>query len=111
MAAAAVRMEGMTLPVKDVRRSIEFYEKKLGFAVEMHALPDFALVRVGGARGGTIGLLAMAHAAPKGTKALSRKQRQAFHVELSTDDLDGLYRRLKAHGVRFHEPPHDEPWE
>jgi catechol 2,3-dioxygenase-like lactoylglutathione lyase family enzyme len=109
--ASTIRMEGLTLPVKDLRRSIAFYEKKLGFAVEMRALPDFALIRVGGPRGGTIGLLAMKHAAAPGTKPMSRAQRRAFHVELSTDDIDGLYRRLKARGVRFHEPPHDEPWE
>jgi catechol 2,3-dioxygenase-like lactoylglutathione lyase family enzyme len=109
--ATTVRMEGLTLPVKDVRRSIAFYGTKLGFAVEMRALPHFALIRVGGPRGGTIGLLAMAQAAAPGAKPLSRAQRSAFHVELSTDDLDGLYARLKARGVRFHEPPHDEPWE
>jgi hypothetical protein len=26
-------------------------------------------------------------------------------------DLDGLYEELKAQGVVFHQPPHDEPWE
>ena len=29
---STVRMEGLTLPVKDVRRSIAFYGTKLGFA-------------------------------------------------------------------------------
>ena len=32
-------------------------------------------------------------------------------VELSSDDLDGLYAQLLAKGVVFAEPPHDEPWE
>ena len=37
--------------------------------------------------------------------------RAGVHVELSTNDLDGLYEKLKKRGVEFDEPPHDEPWE
>jgi len=33
------------------------------------------------------------------------------HVEFTTDDLDSLYADLKAAGVQFAAPPHDEPWE
>ena len=33
------------------------------------------------------------------------------HVELTTDHLDQLYEHLKARGVEFFEPPHEEPWE
>ncbi|HUB98144.1 MAG TPA: VOC family protein [Stellaceae bacterium] len=106
-----IRMEGMTLAVKDVKRSLEFYGKTLGLKVEMDSAPDFAMIRVGGPDGGTIGLLAARHANRKGIKSATRAQRAAVHVEFSTDDLDGLYRRLKVRGVRFHEPPHDEPWE
>jgi catechol 2,3-dioxygenase-like lactoylglutathione lyase family enzyme len=106
-----IRMEGLTLAVKDVKRSIEFYGKTLGLAVEMNSAPDFAMIRVGGEGGGTIGLLAARHANRKGVKSPTRAQHAAIHVELSTDDLDGLYKRLKARGVRFHEPPHDEAWE
>jgi catechol 2,3-dioxygenase-like lactoylglutathione lyase family enzyme len=107
----AIRMEGLTLAVKDVKRSIAFYEKGLGLAVEMNSAPNFALIRVGGPRGGTIGLLAERLANRKGTKSATRAQHAAVHVELSTDDLDGFYRRLRARGVRIHEPPHDEEWE
>jgi catechol 2,3-dioxygenase-like lactoylglutathione lyase family enzyme len=106
---SAIRMEGLTLAVKDVKRSIAFYSKTLGLKVEIDSAPDFAMVRAGG--GGTIGLLAARHAVPKGTKAATKAQHAAIHVELSTDDLDGLYRRLKARGLRFSEPPHDEEWE
>ena len=41
----------------DVRRSIEFYGNKLGFAVEINKAPQFAMIRVGEPTGGTIGLL------------------------------------------------------
>jgi catechol 2,3-dioxygenase-like lactoylglutathione lyase family enzyme len=110
-AKSKIRMEGLTLAVKDVKRSVEFYGKTLGLTVEMDSTPDFAMIRVGGGGGGTIGLLAARHANRKGTKSATRAQHAAVHVELSTDDLDGLYKRLKARGVHFHEPPHDEAWE
>jgi catechol 2,3-dioxygenase-like lactoylglutathione lyase family enzyme len=106
---SAVRLEGLTLAVKDVKRSVAFYRTILGLTIEIDSAPDFALVRVGS--GGTIGLLAEKHAVPKGTKRPTKAQHAAIHVELSTDDLDGLYRRLKTRGLRFSEPPHDEEWE
>jgi catechol 2,3-dioxygenase-like lactoylglutathione lyase family enzyme len=106
-----MRFEGMTLTVESVERSIEFYGGKLGLAVEVKALPAFALIRVGGEGGGTIGLLALAEAQKEGVEQTSAPQKRAIHVEFSTEDLDGLYEELKAKGVTFHEPPHDEPWE
>jgi catechol 2,3-dioxygenase-like lactoylglutathione lyase family enzyme len=106
-----MRFEGMTLTVANVERSIEFYGEKLGLAVEVKALPAFALIRVGGEGGGTIGLLALAEARKEGVEPTSAPQKRAIHVEFSTEDLDGLYEELKSKGVTFHEPPHDEPWE
>ena len=50
-----VRLEGLTLRVADVWRSIEFYGNKLGFTVEINKAPQFAMIRVGGPTGGTIG--------------------------------------------------------
>ncbi len=102
-----VRLEGLTLRVESVRRSIEFYGEKLGFGVEIDKAPDFAMIRVGGPQGGTIGLLPLA----AGTPSLSAQQRSGIHIELTTDNLDALYEELKARGVEFFEPPHEEPWE
>lgn len=109
--ATAVRLEGLTLAVADVKRSIEFYRDQLGLAVEVDKAPQFGMIRVGGKNGGTIGLLSMELADGAAAKSWTPKQRAAIHVELSTDDLDGLYNELKTRGVRFHTPPHDEPWE
>ena len=39
------------------------------------------------------------------------EQRAGIHVELSTDNLELLYEHLKARGVVFFEPPHEESWE
>jgi catechol 2,3-dioxygenase-like lactoylglutathione lyase family enzyme len=106
-----VRLEGLTLRVASVERSIEFYGGKLGFSVEIDKAPQFAMIRVGGPAGGTIGLLAHDAAAPSGSISATPQQRAGIHVELTTDGLDALYRDLKRKGVEFSEPPHDEPWE
>jgi catechol 2,3-dioxygenase-like lactoylglutathione lyase family enzyme len=103
-----MRFEGLTLTVGSVARSIEFYSGKLGLKVEWNALPAFAMIRIGA---GTIGLLAAAEARKEGVLDSTPEQKRAIHVEFSTDDLDGLYEGLKAGGVEFHQPPHDEPWE
>jgi catechol 2,3-dioxygenase-like lactoylglutathione lyase family enzyme len=103
-----MRFEGLTLTVDSVERSIEFYSGKLGLTVEWNAAPAFAMMRIGA---GTIGLLSVAEARKEGVPDSSAAQKRAIHVELSTDDLDGLYEGLKAKGVVFHQPPHDEPWE
>lgn len=104
-----MRLEGLTLTVESVERSIAFYGGTLGLTVEANAAPDFALIRVEGQ--GTIGLLSSAVSEREGVTASSAAQKRAIHVEFSTDDLDGLYEELKAKGVVFAEPPHDEPWE
>jgi catechol 2,3-dioxygenase-like lactoylglutathione lyase family enzyme len=106
-----VRLEGLTLTVKNVKRSLDYYTKKLGFACEINAAPQFAMIRVGGPGGGTIGLLAWSLAKKEGAAPTTAKQNKAIHVELSTDHLDALYDELLKKGVKFDTPPHDEPWE
>jgi catechol 2,3-dioxygenase-like lactoylglutathione lyase family enzyme len=103
-----VRLEGLTLRVANVKHSIEFYGGKLGFRVEIDKAPRFAMIRVGGPTGGTIGLLAHDDA---DSTSMPPEQRAGIHVELTTDNLDALYEHLKARGVVFFEPPHEEPWE
>lgn len=75
---------------------------------ELKAEPAFAMIRVGH---GTIGLLSLAEASKEGVTESPSEQKRAIHVEFSTDHLDELYETLKAKGVEFHQPPHDEPWE
>jgi catechol 2,3-dioxygenase-like lactoylglutathione lyase family enzyme len=106
-----IRLDGLTLTVRSVKRSADYYCEKLGFELVVDAAPHFALIRVGGPRGGTIGLLSLTKAKKGGVRKRSAKQRRAFHVELSTDNLDGLYKDLLAKRVRINTPPHDEPWE
>jgi catechol 2,3-dioxygenase-like lactoylglutathione lyase family enzyme len=106
-----VRLEGLTLRVADVRRSIEFYGNKLGFTVEINKAPQFAMIRVGRPTGGTIGLLVHDSSDPLGSNSATLRERAGIHVELTTDHLDALYEQLKGRGVEFFEPPHEEPWE
>src|SRR5437588_10716130 len=40
-----VRLEGLTLRVESVRRSIKFYGGKLGFSVEIDKAPHSAMIR------------------------------------------------------------------
>lgn len=103
-----MRFEGLTLTVASVERSIDFYSGKLGLNVEWNSVPAFAMLRVGA---GTIGLLAFAEASKEGVESSSAAQKMAIHVEFTADHLDELYEELKAKGVEFHTPPHDEPWE
>jgi len=106
-----MHFEGLTLTVQSVEASIAYYGGKLGLKVEVNAAPAFALIRVGGEGSGTIGLLSLAEARKEGVEEMSPAQKRGIHVEFGSDDLDGLYEELKAKGVVFHEPPHDEPWE
>src|SRR5882724_4860669 len=99
-----VRLEGLTLRVADVNRSIEFYGGKLGFCVEIDKAPQFAMIRVGGPSGGTIGLLMHDNTNPAGSISMTSEQRSGIHVEVTTDNLDDLYEHLKARGVVFFEP-------
>ncbi len=103
-----MRFEGLTLTVESVEQSMAFYGGKLGLRIEVSAPPAFAMIRVGA---GTIGLLSHAEASKEGVAQSTPEQKRAIHVEFSTDDLDGLYEELKAKGVVFHTPPHEEPWE
>ena len=109
--AHSMIFEGLTLTVESVARAIEFYEGKLGLKVENNAAPDFALIRVGGDKAGTIGLLSLNQSQKEGVEESTPTQKRAIHVEFSTDNLDALFVELKAKGVKFHLPPHDEPWE
>jgi catechol 2,3-dioxygenase-like lactoylglutathione lyase family enzyme len=106
-----VRMEGLTLTVADVAASADYYCNQLGlFKLEWNAAPQFSMLRVIGGTT-TLGLLSWTEAEKEGTTRLTRSQARAVHVELSTDDLDGLYADLVAKGVVIDVPPHDEPWE
>lgn len=94
-----IRFEGVSLPVSDLVRSIEFY-RQFGFDVQGQD-PNFAMLRMGE---GTIGLLKM------DLSKWPRGLRGAIHIELSTGDLDALFEQLEGQGVHFLQPPRDRSW-
>ena len=106
-----LRLEGLTLTVDSVARAVEFYSGMLGLDVAYNSEPAFAMIKVPGAVGGTIGLLSFEEARKEGATETTADQKRGIHVEFTTDDLDALYAELAAKGMTFHEPPHDEPWE
>jgi catechol 2,3-dioxygenase-like lactoylglutathione lyase family enzyme len=106
-----LRLEGLTLTVESVAKSVAFYRDILGLEVAYVSEPAFAMIRVGGDVGGTIGLLSLDEARKDGAEDTSPAQKRAIHVEFTTDDLDSLYEELTARGMIFEQPPHDEPWE
>jgi predicted enzyme related to lactoylglutathione lyase len=78
--AIAYRMEGLTLTVHNLGRSIEFYRDKLGLSLEWDASPHFAMLRVPASNGGTVGLLAWSEAEKEGAVKMSAAQARAVQL-------------------------------
>ena len=83
--------EGTTLHVSDVERSLEFYRRVPGAEVQAHRPGRFALVKIGRARLGLLGVGASGQ----------------FHLEISTSDLDAAYEQLTEAGIEPEGPPKD----
>ncbi len=103
-----IRLDGFTLSVRDIERSVAFYRDMFGFAVEQMRGKAFALLRLGNV---TLGLLAESVMVSRGVPALDEAQHRNFELELTTDDLDATYATLQARGVVFRGPPETKPWE
>ena len=87
-------LEGLTLHVENVEKSLEFYSKIPGATVEVSGGKDFAMLRIGTAR-----LSLLGHA-----------QKQRFHLELETEDFNAMYQALRSVGIEPDSPPKQEEW-
>ncbi|MDQ6662172.1 MAG: hypothetical protein M3Z24_14555 [Chloroflexota bacterium] len=87
----SVTLEGLTLHVADVERSLEFYMKIPGARVEVHRPGSFALLSIGNGR---LGFL-------KGGPT---------HLEFDASDPDRLYEQFKTAGLPVEEPPALQAW-
>src|SRR5258708_38043533 len=103
-----VRLEGLTLRVANVKRSMEFYGAKLGFVVEIDKAPHFAMIRVGGPTGGTSGLLPR-DPANSGSQPMGPGLRAGLLIALTPHHLDELYQLLKAGGLAVFVAPDQQP--
>ena len=121
MTIASIRHTGIV--VADMQRSLRFYRELLG----MEVWADFrdeseyvqAVTDVPGARIWMIKLKAADGASIELLQYLSHPQDVpeparacdvgCNHVALQVDDIDELFRKLKAEGIRFHAPPTVSP--
>jgi catechol 2,3-dioxygenase-like lactoylglutathione lyase family enzyme len=87
----ALSLEGVTLQVASVERSLEFYQKIPGAQVLMHRPGSFALLAIGKGR---LGLLKVG----------------PTHLEFDVSDVDGLYQQLKDAGWPVEAPPQLKAW-
>lgn len=85
--------------VDDVARAVAFYRDQLGFDVEMHPAPGFAMLRRGDLR-----LLLNAPGAGGAGRAgdgVVPEPGGWSRFQLTDTDLDATVQRLRAAGVRF----------
>lgn len=93
MADIDVSMEGLTLHVRDVERSLSFYSKIPGSTLLTHRPGQFALFSIGNT---LLGLL--------------RSRSPGFHIEIATSDLDAVHDHLREAGAEPLGPPKERPW-
>jgi catechol 2,3-dioxygenase-like lactoylglutathione lyase family enzyme len=87
--------------VSDVDAAIDFYTEKLGFQLDMHPAPPFAMLSRGSLRlllnrpGGQGGA---GQSMPDGEMPAPGGWNR---IQIEVDDLDATYQSLKASGARF----------
>jgi len=86
----SISLEGVSLHVADVERSVAFYSKLPGAQLIMHREGQFAKFKIGD---GHIQVVAI---------PLTEK---SFHIEMNAPDLQALYDNLKAAGIVPDGPP------
>ncbi len=93
-----IRLHQVILRVKDVKRSKEFYTKKLGFKVKYDFSPEYLAVV-------TPNKLQIGFHLGKTSETRKSRRDQPVGIEFEVDDVDALYGRLRKLGVKFIEKP------
>jgi len=93
-----MNLNQVTVPVRDVERSIAFYEK-LGLRLIVQALPHYA--RFECPDGDATFSVHQAEQMPEG---------EGIWVYFEVAGLDDFVGDLVAQGILFQEPPADKPW-
>lgn len=83
-------LEGVSLHVADVEKSVAFYSKFPGARLILHRPGQFAKFKIGD---GHIQVVAIP------------PEEKSFHIEMNAPDLHALYENLKASGIEPDEPP------
>ena len=91
---SGVQLEGLTLHVSDLEKSVEFYSRIPGAQKLMQFGSEFAMFKFG-----------------EGRLGLIQAEKNGFHVELSTNkNLDAIYEQVLAAGFQPESPPTQRPW-
>lgn len=88
-----ITLEGLSLHVSDVERSIEFYSRIPGAQLVGHRPGQFARFQIG-----------------TGSLHLVQLPGPRFHIELNADDVQKTYEQLCAAGLTPASPPKRHPW-
>jgi len=83
-------LEGVSLHVADVEKSVAFYSKLPGAQLIMHREGEFAKFKIGDGHVQVVGI---------------PQSEMSFHIEMNAPDLHALYDELKAVGIEPDEPP------
>jgi catechol 2,3-dioxygenase-like lactoylglutathione lyase family enzyme len=85
-------LEGLTLHVADLQRSLDFYCSIPGARVLFERPGQFAMLQIGNGR---LGLL---------------QHGSGFHVEIEAANLDEIYVQVRQAGLEPQSPPTVRPW-
>jgi catechol 2,3-dioxygenase-like lactoylglutathione lyase family enzyme len=91
---ATASLEGFTLLVSDLERSFDYYSKIPGAIVLHHSKGSFAMFRIGDRF--RLGLL--------------ESPSKGFHMELESQNLDGVYAKMAGSTSSRISPPAKRPW-
>lgn len=83
-------LEGVSLHVADVEKSVAFYSKLPGAQLILHHPGQFAKFKIGDGHVQVVAIPA---------------EEKSFHIEMDAPDLHALYEHLKAAGIEPDGPP------
>ena len=96
-----------SLTVADLEKSVAFYSEVVGFAIDQKHEREGKL-RAVSLRAGEVRILL---GQDDGAKGMDRVKGEGFSLQITTaQDIDGLARRIKEHGVALDTEPVDTPW-
>lgn len=99
-----LKMVGIIIMVvSDMRRSVDFYSKKLGIPVKFES-PEWTELQSGTV---TIGLHLETR---EHTYKPDKKSRQAISFGFHVDDINRVHHELKSRGVKFTVAPLEHEW-
>lgn len=104
-----LRIDHVTLMVKDLSKSVEFYKEKLGFEVRGETVPEKGVKTVFlQCKDANFDLYGMVEGKPH-VPEHAEHEVGLVHVALKVHDVDDVYAELVERGVEFHIKPFYQP--